>query len=290
MIYVWYRDMVKTRTGKSTTMELSDDFIKYLDSRFEQLLMRIATKDDVIDLKNDVSTLINRVEDQCDKIDLLNSQVAEQGEKIDVLEARVAMLESHVRQLKISHESQEQYSRRLCLRIDRIDLPKNGDHETAEQCLEKVKKVFDEIDVKVPDAVIDRAHRIGPKKTVQGETRQQMIVRFTTWRHRTAVYRARKKAKKVKIRLDLTKRRLDLLILANSILESHNAESYAFADVNCRLRAKIGEKYSFFDSEGELRKLLKEEDDDENDENPVVSEHAEAENPTGSESAEDEDK
>ena len=276
MIYVLVCDMVKTRVGNSTTMELSDDFVKYLDSRFDQLLMRLATKDDVTDMKKDVSTLLKRVEEQCDKIDLLNSQVAEQGERIDVLEARVAMLESHVRQLQTSHESQEQYSRRLCLRIDRIDLPKNGDHESADQCLEKVKKVFEEIEVQVPDAVIDRAHRIGPKKTVDGETRQQMIVRFTTWRHRSEVYRARKKAKKVKIHLDLTKRRLDLLILANSILKAHpEREGYAFADINCRLRAKIGEKYSFFDSEDQFRDLLEEEEVDGSDGTPDGAESAE---------------
>ena len=71
------------------------------------------------------------------------------------------------------------YLTKDCLRIDRIDLPKNGDHETADQCLEKVNKVLEEIDAQVPDNVIDRAHRIGPKKALEGETRQQMIVRFT---------------------------------------------------------------------------------------------------------------
>ena len=249
--------MAKTRAGKAAMMELSEDLVKYLDSRFDQLLKRLAPKEDLIDMKNDVSMLLKRVEEQCDKIDVLNSRVAEQGEKVDVLEARVAMLESHVRQLQIAHENQEQYSKRLCLRIDRIDLPKDGGHETADQCLEKVKAVFDEIGVNVPDAVIDRAHRIGRKKTVGGETRQQMIVRLTTWRHRSEVYRARKKAKKVKIHLDLTKRRLDLLILANSILKAHpEKEGYAFADINCRLRVKIGEKYSFFDSEDQFRQLL----------------------------------
>ena len=92
-----------------------------------------------------------------------------------------------------------------------------------------MKEVFDEIGVNVPDAVIDTAHRIGPKKTIEVETRQQMIVRLTTWRHRSEVYRARKKTKKVKIHLDLTKRRLDLLILANSLLKAHpEKEGYAF--------------------------------------------------------------
>ena len=130
--------MAKTRAGKAAMMELSEDFVEYLDSRFDQLLKRLATKEDLIDMKNDVLTLLKRVDEQCEKIDVLNSRAAEQGEKLDVLEARVAMLESHVRQLQIAHESQEQYSRRLCLRIDRIDLPKDGGHETADQCLEKV--------------------------------------------------------------------------------------------------------------------------------------------------------
>ena len=65
--------------------------LKYFDSRFDQLLIGLAMKDDVTDMENDVSTLLKQVEEQCNKIDLLNSQVAKQGEIIDVLEARVAM-------------------------------------------------------------------------------------------------------------------------------------------------------------------------------------------------------
>ena len=164
--------------------------------------------------------LLRRVEEHCDKTDKLNSYFARQDERIDVLEARVAMLESHVQHLQKSHESQEQYSRRLCLRIDGIESPKGGDHEKAEQYLDKVKKVFEELDVELPDAVIGRAHRIGAKKIVKGRSSQQMIVRFTTWRDVSGVYR-RKRSKNVKIHLDLTKRRLDLLILANSITMAH---------------------------------------------------------------------
>ena len=80
--------------------------------------------------------------------------------------------------------------------------------------------MFEELDIEVPDAVIDRAHRIGAKKIVKGRSSQQMIMRFTTWRDMSEVYR-RKRSKNVKIHLDLTKRRLDLLILANSIMKAH---------------------------------------------------------------------
>ena len=101
------------------------------------------------------------------------------------------------------------------------------------------------MDVQIPDAVIDRApraHRIGPKKIDKGTLKQQVIVRFTTSRHRTAVYKARNKASNVKFRLDLTKKRLELLNLSNLMLKPHK-DCYAFADVNCRIRAKIKDKH-----------------------------------------------
>ena len=251
--------MVKTRTGVSTTteMELTDEFKSYLDGRFEQLLDNRATKDDIDDLKKEVTSLIDKIEEQKDKIVRLESTTSEQEERITVLEAQNAVLESHINHLLSAQEEQEQYSRRLCLRIDGMGLPKKGQNETSEHCLEKVKKIIEEIGVDVPDAVIDRAHRIGPTKKKDGKVTQQIIVRFTTWRHRTAVYRARKNASEAKIRLDLTKRRLNLLIVANEVLKQHK-DWYAFADVNCRTRVKIGEKYSSFESKEELEKLISE--------------------------------
>ncbi len=248
--------MVKTRTGSLTTststrptqMELTAEVKAYLDKHFALL----PTKDDIKSLKDEVVLLITeKLQEQEEKISALE-------ERIDKLEASNAVLESHVAHLCKSHENQEQYSRRLCLRIDGIELPQKGVNESGEEVLGKVKKVFDELEVDVPDTVIDRAHRIGPKsKNRDGKLRQQVIVRLTTWRHRTAIYRARKKAKSpVKIRLDLTKPRLDLLISANDILKDYKGDYYAFADVNCRTRANIRGKFSFFDTIEELKELI----------------------------------
>ena len=76
----------------------------------------------------------------------------------------------------------------------------------------------------VPDTVIDRAHGIGrPKRPSEpsGKATKQVIIRFTTWRHKTIVYRARKNAPKhIRFRLDLTKKRMDLLIQAKEILSN----------------------------------------------------------------------
>ena len=141
-------------------------------------------------------------------------------ERVNQLEANNAVLESHVAHLRKSHENQEQYSHRLCLRIDGLELPSNQSSESGPGVLDKVKSIFSELDVDVPDAVGDRAHHIGSKTMdANGKQRQQVIVRFTTWRHRAAVYRARKKIKSAKIRLDLTRHRLNLLNSANDALK-----------------------------------------------------------------------
>ena len=76
-------------------------------------------------------------------------------------------------------------------------------------CLSKVHDVFKEIDVAVPDEVIDTAHRVGKKEksSQTGVIGQAMIVKFISWRHRTAVYRGRKKLQDKRIQLDLTSKR-----------------------------------------------------------------------------------
>ena len=76
-------------------------------------------------------------------------------------------------------------------------------------------------------------------------------MRVTTWRHRTAAYKAREKASNVNLRLDSTKKRLELLSLASLMLKPHK-DCYAFADENCRIRAKIKHKYVFLDSVEDL--------------------------------------
>ena len=152
--------------------------------------------------------------------------------KINVLEAKYVVLESQVAHLKSNQENHEQYSRRLCLRIDGTGFPNDGNHETNDDVLDKVKNVFAEIGVDLPDAVIDRAHRVGPKSFKDGKAKQQVIVRLTTWRHRTEIYRARKKSSNFRNRLDLTKARLCLILTTNNLLKQFK-DSYAFADVNC---------------------------------------------------------
>ena len=181
-----------------------------------------------------------------DRVEILESKMA----VLDSLERRIALLDNLERKI----DDGEQYSRRLCLRINDIDLPQQGE---SENCMEKVKEVLDELDCGVGIGSVDRAHRIGPKRArnSDGKVRHQMIVRFSSFTDRTKVYRSRKKVKRVRIRLDLTRSRLSTLLEAEDWAESCDGIDFVFADINCNLSAKLKNgKFIFFVSVDDLQR------------------------------------
>ena len=142
-------------------------------------------------------------------IDNLLRIVDDQKQTINEMNEKITVLESEITHLKKSSDDTDQYQRRL--RINGIELPPDGQMETRKDCLEKVQNVLSELNVEIPEIVIDRAHRIGKVVKINSKNARQMIVHMTTWRHRTMVYEARKNFGMYKIKLDLTKHRIDLL-------------------------------------------------------------------------------
>ena len=126
---------------------------------------------------------------------------------------------------------------------------------SAKECLQKVKDVFVELGIEIPDDVVDCAHRIGKVKNYKGKQNRQMIVKLTTWCHRTNIFRARKNNQQNKVRLDLTARRREILQDATKLLNS-NMESFVFADVNCQLCWYNCGLYNYVESLDDLRKLI----------------------------------
>ena len=105
----------------------------------------------------------------------------------------VPILQQHVKNLKQQNETllqrceeNEQYGRRLCVRITGILSQKN---ESAEDVRNSVKSIIEESGCDIPDVALDRAHRIG-KNHPSGKNVRPVIARFTTFRHRTMFYRA----------------------------------------------------------------------------------------------------
>ena len=139
-----------------------------------------------------------------------------------------------------------------------MELKEDG-NESGEECLKKIKKVLkDDLKVDIPDVVIDGAHRIGPveKDEKSNKSCQSIIVRFTTWHHRTLAYRARKNTKKFRVRLDLTRKKMKLLEKANTWL-GDNDENFAFADINCRLCIRLDGEFHYFKDENKLKDIIK---------------------------------
>ena len=85
----------------------------------------------------------------------------------------------------------EQYDRKLCHRFEGTPAGKN---ETSDKALEKIMGFCKDSGIETPDTVIDRVHRIGVlyvDKTTK-KSCKRFIVRFSTFGHRTIVYRAKK--------------------------------------------------------------------------------------------------
>ena len=138
------------------------------------------------------------------------------------------------------YDELEQYGRRLWLRIDSV--PKQNT-EKAEEVFKFVKGLIEKLsDLEIPEVLIDRAHRIGPDYTDKKTQKvcKSIVVRFTTFRHCTTFYRARRSiVNRAQVRLDLTKQRYDILKAGNGYIKSigHTAK-LSFADVNCRMKIK----------------------------------------------------
>ena len=70
--------------------------------------------------------------------------------------------------------------------------PKNTN--SSDDVLDSVKSLFKEAKVGIPESVNDRAHRIGFKYLDASSNNycKSIIVGFTTFRHRTMFYRAKR--------------------------------------------------------------------------------------------------
>ena len=241
-------------------IQSTNEIYVYMDKKFAELELKISGQ-----FVDDIKTKITQ-----EFAVLLENQ----NKKIERLESTVAVLQQHVHTLKQQTENLttnydrtndvcdelEQYGRRVCLRIDGMPT-ENG--EKSNDVLEKVKRVWVDAGVVIPEAAIDRAHRIGPSYLDRdtGVQMKSVIVRLTTFRHRSMIYHARKDIKKranLKVKLDLTRHRYKLLQDAmNMVADKKEIVKFVYADINCRLKVKfIDESEIVFNSLEHLENLI----------------------------------
>ena len=231
-----------------------DHFMKLLESKFDELRLQLIkdTKEALVaEIKEEVRNFMKKQ----------NVEILKLNSGVEMLQQQVTELKHQNLLLSQHSDDNEQYGRRLCLRIEGLPTVKN---ETEADVFVKIKKLIDDSGCKIPNLMIDRAHRIGPRRTDDdGIGQQSVIARFVSFRHRTLLYNCRKKLKEKKgisIRLDLTKRKHDLLKLARDKVKDDNLVSYAYADVNCRLKVKFADgNEKSFASISQLKVLLGED-------------------------------
>ena len=159
----------------------------------------------------------------------------------------------------------------------RVDGVPRKEKETADDVLKRVKieivkSASDVLDEHIGLAALmkktthrigrtyeENNYRIGRTYEENNSKFQSIIVRFTTFRHRTLFYRNRKNLKSnVKIKLDLTTHLYNLLKVArNRHVHERNVVKFVYAYINCRLKARFSDDIvQVFDSLKELDRLI----------------------------------
>ena len=113
--------------------------------------------------------------------------------------------------------------------------------------------------VEIPDTVIDGVHRISLPYVVKTTKRQckSIIIRFSTIRHRKIIFRAKKNMMSpLRLKIDLTKKRHNLLVSENKYDSNINSLKFCYADIKCRLKIRWEDESisdTFFYSLAELK-------------------------------------
>ena len=127
-------------------------------------------------------------------------------QRLDKLEKAKNMLETKLTKAVALIDDQQQYSRRNCLLFHGVkeESSEDTDNIVTEICAEKLR-------LEVDKSMIDRSHRIGPKK--KDQKLRPIIVKFCSYRDRSKVFYNKKmlKGSGVTITESLTKTRMDLL-------------------------------------------------------------------------------
>ena len=103
------------------------------------------------------------------------------------------------------------------------------ENETSEDVFSNVLDMCKKGNINIAENDIDRPRRIG-KPYVDSASKKQckpIIVKFTSFRNCTLVYRGKKSIKDVRVRVDLTKKRHTLLVKANEYVKNIPRLSFA---------------------------------------------------------------
>ena len=157
------------------------------------------------------------------------------------METDVAISVNVTSQLAKEVDRLSQYTRRSNVIVRNVFLP---EEETNEQVSIKMMKMI-KIDVKLPDVVdeVDKLHRVGRIKQLNGKKTQDIIIKFKSHAARYSVYNERKKVRNIKIAPNLTKHRGNLLFDAAQAMKDSPKVNFVFADAHGDLQIRLNEPH-----------------------------------------------
>ena len=150
-------------------------------------------------------------------------------------------LQKCVIKLEHDYDDLEQYGRRLCVRLEDIPV---GKDETTDKVFSKAENILKEACPNLSGDCINHAHRIGRdyKYYKTNKTCRIVIVRFTSFKHRTSIYRNRNILEDVRVKLESTKKKYNILKSA----DEKQDVNYVFTYINCRWKVVLKDGVSEF--------------------------------------------
>ena len=175
------------------------------DELVEQIKLALSDDDVIAALATRIATIV------ADKI----------NRRLENLEKELTDKDARIEQLEQAVDNLEQYSRRSSVRITGI-----VEHKDGEQIDKIITDLFNDMDMPLKMDHINRAHRIGPRKSATNKNHsRQIIVQFKDYKSKNDFIKARKrlrtKRSNVYISEDLTQKRARLLFLCRTLKKQH---------------------------------------------------------------------
>ena len=145
-----------------------------------------SVTDDVRAVKDDVRALNNKIEKQQSEIDSIKDHVSQLEQENDALRQNNADLNEKMKKLEKKTDDLEGRSRRNNLIFYGVA---KEDDETSSSCEDRLREIFTDRLELSEDIMLDRVHRLSDKPSAP------LIARFTYFKHKTAVLRAKHKFK-----------------------------------------------------------------------------------------------
>ena len=170
--------MPETRSGKAISNDTEElDIVSIIEQKFNKLK---------VDFLSEIKDLIYL------EVEKVMKKQTENFESV------LHELQKRVTKVEHDHDDLVQYGRRLCVRLEDIPVEKD---ETADKVFSKAENMLKEACPNLSGDCIDRAHRIRRdyKYHKTNKAYRSVIVRFTSFKHRTSIYRNRNILKDLRV-------------------------------------------------------------------------------------------